>query len=287
MAISEKLTLLGAGLYAEKGIPDVITLKAIPTATELDYVGAEDFQATMLDTIFPKAIEEQFDYRSLLEIDFHWVCRCLRLLNYGPYYTTNAIYCPTCDQVSHGEYQVNLRSVDVKVLPNNFTNKITIPKTEFIEFNEDITIHLLTIQEAMNAAKDTFFADSSGDVNVPLARLCYMISSIGSKNSLTVIEKKKAVKEMISADFLILKDVAGNLADYGLRAGGKAMCPRCQSREAAFVALVDDRFFRPTLGNLRTWKADRNAQRTSESQTGTGESGRGDENLSGDAKATV
>ena len=34
MAISEKITLLGKGLY--KDIPDVLTLKAIPTASELD-----------------------------------------------------------------------------------------------------------------------------------------------------------------------------------------------------------------------------------------------------------
>ena len=41
MAISEKIELLGKGLYDD--IPDQLTLKNIPTASELDYVGAEDF----------------------------------------------------------------------------------------------------------------------------------------------------------------------------------------------------------------------------------------------------
>ena len=56
MALSEKVQLLGAGLY--KDIPDEITILSIPTASELDYVGGEDFDSTMLDKIFPKAIEE-------------------------------------------------------------------------------------------------------------------------------------------------------------------------------------------------------------------------------------
>lgn len=286
MAISEKITLLGAGLY--NGIPDVLTLKGIPTASELDYVGGEDFQATMLDIIFPKAIEEQCNFRDLLEIDFQWICRCLRMLNYGPYYTTNAIYCPDCDQISHGEYSVDLRSVAVKTLPAGFTNSIVISKDEFVDFNEDVVIQLPTIQDMMNANKDTLFVDDSGDINAPLARLCYMIKSIGNKSKMTILDKKYAIQNnMISADFHILKTRATELSDYGLRAGGKTVCPKCHSHEAAFVALVDDRFFRPTMGDLRAWKADRNAENTSKPADTNGASGGRNEVLSGNAQAKV
>ena len=52
--ISEKIELLGKGLYTD--IPDELTLTSIPTASELDYVGREDFEATMLDVILPQAI---------------------------------------------------------------------------------------------------------------------------------------------------------------------------------------------------------------------------------------
>lgn len=271
MAISERISLLGRGVY--KDIPDVLTLKSIPTASELDYVGGEDFQATMLDSIFPKAIEEQINFRDLLEVDFQWICRCLRILNYGPYYTTSAIYCTDCDTVSHGEYQVDLRTVDVKVLPEGFTNAITIKKDEFIDFEGDITLHLLTIQEAMNAAKDNLFKDPSGDTNLPLARLCYMVKSIGGNSKLSATEVKFAIQNKLSdADYKILRARANELTDYGLRAGGKTMCPKCGSMNAAYVALVDDRFFRPTLGNLRAWKADRNAKKSGGSPEGTGES---------------
>jgi len=286
MAISEKITLLGAGLY--KDIPNVLTLKSIPTASELDYVGGEDFYTTMLDNIFPKAIEEQCNFRNLLEIDFQWICRCLRILNYGPYYTTNVIYCPDCDQISHGEYQVNLRSVEVKTLPENFVNSIVISKDEFLDFDGDIVLQLPTIQDVINAAKDPLFVDSNGDVNMQLARLCYMIKSIGNKSNIPSPDIKFTIQNKLSsADFFVLKSRANELTDYGLRAGGKTMCPKCKSKNASFIALVDDRFFRPTMGDLRAWKADRVAEKSGGPQTGAGESRERDENISSNAPATV
>ena len=286
MAISEKIELLGKGLYTD--IPDVLTLKAIPTASELDYVGGEDFQATMLDVIFPKAIEEQINFRQLLEIDFQWICRGLRLLNYGPYHTTNAIYCPNCGRVTNGEYQVDLRSVDVKVLPEGFKNSIVIPREEFIDFDGDIVLHLPTIQEMMNASKDKLFADKNGDTNYNLARLCYLITSIKGDSKMTPPQIKFTIQNQLSsADFIVLKNRAFELTDYGLRAGGTTVCPKCGDRDAAFAALVDDRFFRPTLGDLRTWKANRNAEKSSGPITTDSKSGERVENISTDATAKV
>ena len=286
MAISEKIALLGKGLY--KDIPDVLTLKSIPTASELDYVGGEDFQATMLDIILPKAVEEQVNFRDLLEIDFQWVCRCLRILNYGPYFTTNAIYCPDCDQISHGEYQVDLRAVDVKELPVGFSNNIVIHKEDFIDYDGDITLHLPTIQEIMNANKDPLFLDANGDTNTGLARLCYMIKSLKGGEKLSVPEIKFTIQNKLSAaDFFVLKSRATELTDYGLRAGGTTICPKCNSREAAFVALVDDRFFRPTMGDLRAWKADKSAEKTGKSDNADGQSRERVENIPTNASAKV
>ena len=286
MAISEKIELLGKGLYTD--IPDVLTLKAIPTASELDYVGGDDFQVTMRDKILPNAVEEQINFRNLLEIDFQWICRCLRILNYGPYYTTNAIYCPDCDQVSRGEYQVDLRSVEVKTLPEGFTNLITISKDEFVDFDGDIVLHLPTIQEMLNADKDPLFKDSNGEVNVGFSRLCYMIKSIKGNSKLAPVDIKFTIQNQLSsADFFILKETATDLTDYGLRAGGKTTCPKCGSKNAAYIALVDDRFFRPTVGDLRSWKADRNAERLSGSGTGNSEGGERVQNLPSNATAKV
>ena len=285
MAISEKIELLGKGLY--KDIPDVLTLKSIPTASELDYVGGEDFQATMLDIIFPKAIEEKINFRQLLEIDFQWVCRCLRILNYGPYITTNAIYCPDCDQISHGEYRVDLRSVEVKMLPAGFKNEIKITRNEFIDFDGDIVLQLPTIQEAINANKDTFFADANGEVNTVLARLCYMIRSIKGNKVSPTDAKFTIQNQLSSADFIMLKNVASDLTDYGLRAGGVTGCPKCHSKNAAYVALVDDRFFRPTVGDLRAWKADINAKKDGGPENTDRTGGERKENLPGIASTTV
>ena len=258
MAISEKIELLGKGLY--KDIPDTLTLTSIPTASELDYVGGEDFEKTMLDIILPKAVQESIDFNQLLEIDFQWLCRCLRILNYGPFHTTNAIFCDQCNSTSYGEYQVNLQTIGCKPLPEGFTNDIVIKKTEFIDFKGDVHVQLPTIQKMRNSEKDKAFQNSNGKVNRELARICYMITSIGGKKDLTPIEiKMKICNEFSAADYVILRDTVRELTDYGLRAGGSCQCPKCGNMSAAFIALMDDKFFRPTVGNLREWKHSRSS----------------------------
>lgn len=265
--ISEKIQLLGKGLYTD--IPDELTLTSIPTTSELDYVGSEDFEATMLDKILPQAVAEKINFRDLLEIDFHWVCRCLRILNYGPYHTTNAIFCDKCGQTSHGEYRVNLNTISCIELPEGFTNEIVVKKDSFLDFSGDVVLRLPTIQHIMNAYKDKAFMNADGRINRDLARMCYMITSIKGKTNLTPIEIKMIIqKELSSADYIILKNEITTLTNYGLRAGGSTQCPKCHDMSAAFIALVDDRFLRPTLGDLREWKRDR-CSRTDENVSGS------------------
>ena len=67
--------------------------------------------------------------------------------------------------------------------------------------------------------------------------------------------------KLSSADYIVLKNRVAELTDYGLRAGGECKCPRCGSNDAAFMALIDERFFRPTLDDLREWKRSRNKRR--------------------------
>lgn len=260
MALSEKIQLLGAGLY--KNIPDELTLKNIPTASELDYVGSEDFDQTMIDTILPQAIEESIDTKELLEIDYQWICRCLRLLNYGPYVTVHSIFCDHCGRVD-GEYRVNLNSVQCKALPDSFLNKIVIKADEFIDFDGDVELHLLTMQQALNSYKDKqFIIPSSGKSMRELSRICYMITSMGEDKNLTPVDVNMLIKSKLSsADYIVLKNRVAELTDYGLRAGGECKCPRCGSNDAAFMALIDERFFRPTLDDLREWKRSRNKRR--------------------------
>lgn len=257
--MSESIELLGKGLY--KDIPDKLTLKAFPTVTELDYIGSEDFERTMLEKIFPQCIEEQVNFHQLLEIDFQWICRCLRFLNYGPYFTTNAIICSNCGTVRM-ECQVDLRVVDCKPLPEGFTNDIVIKKDQLIDYKQDIHLHMLTIQEALDLRKDKMFQKPDGDINTSYARLCYSISSMGSHKDITPVTAKLEIeKNMSPADYKVLNSVVMDLTDYGLRGGGRCQCPRCKSNNAAFIALADDRFFRPTVGDLRRGKNDRTIRR--------------------------
>lgn len=258
-AISEKIELLGKGCYED--IPDVLTLRSLPTLSELDYVGSEDFDQAMLERILPQAVEEQVNFKNLLEIDYQWVCRCLRMLNYGPYHTTNTIFCEECGRTSRGEYIVNLQTIPCVPLPEGFVNEIVIPAESFIDFDGAVKLKLPTIQQILNAYKDKAFQTADGRVNRELARMCYMISSIGNKKNLTPVDIKLLInKEFSPADYVLLKGEVSNLTNYGLRAGGTAQCPRCGSKDAAFIALTDDRFFRPTMGDLREWKRSRGSR---------------------------
>lgn len=256
MAISEKIRLLGKGLY--KDIPDVLTLKALPTISELDYISGEDYDRTMLEKILPQAIEEKINPKELLELDYYWVCRCLRFLNYGPYYTSNVLYCEHCGAL-HGEYRVDLRAVECRPLPEGFVNHIKVSADSLMSFDKDIVVRLLTIQERLNAYQDKQFARADGSVDRQLARICYMVKSIGEDDKLSPIDVRLILEQKLSsADYIMLKDAVSDLTDYGLRAGGSTRCPRCgRPNAASFVALVDDRFLRPTVGDLREWKHNR------------------------------
>lgn len=256
--LNEKIELLGKGLY--ENIPDQLTLKAMPTCSELDYVGSEDFDNTMISTILPQCVEEKINFNDLLEIDYQWICRCLRMLNFGPYHTTNSIFCSNCKTTSYGEYRVDLRTIACKVLPDGFKNDIVIPRDNFIDFNKDIHIKLPTIRQVLNSASDKAFQGADGTTNRKLARMCYMITTVGTEAHLTPIEIKLIVeRELCAADYRILQGVIDQLTDYGLRAGGTTVCPKCGSPEAAFLALMDDRFFRCTLDDLRRWRDDKRA----------------------------
>lgn len=271
-SLTEKIELLGKGLYEK--IPDELTLRGIPTVSELEYVSSEDFDATMLDKILPEAIEEKINPRDLLEIDYNWVCRCLRFLNYGPYYTTNAIWCGHCGKTHYGEYTVDLRSINTLPLPKAFINSMTIKRDEFLDFNGDVTFKLPTIQQKLNWEKDNAFKRADGSINRELARICYVIKSLGSYTNMTPFEYKAVIeKEFSPADYVVLKNKVIEMSNYGLRAAGTAQCPVCGEKDASFLALTTERFFRPTLGDLHAWKRDR--------------SKRADENTAGDKTAAV
>jgi len=254
--MENKCQLLGKGLY--KDIPEELTLGRIPTISDLDYTTGDAFDKFLLDKILPVSIEDKINFNDLLEIDFQWICRALRIHNYGPYHTTTTIWCEDCGETSSGEYQVDLRRIDCKYLPDKFVNEFSIKRAEFLDFKGDVVLKLPTIQKILNAYKDKQFQSNDGRVNREFARICYMITTIKGKVGMTPIEIKLMIeKEMSSADFMMLRGIITDLADYGLRAGGETKCPVCSSDTAVYMGLSEDRFFRPTLEDLRAWKKDR------------------------------
>lgn len=262
--LTERVRLLGTGLY--KTIPDEIEISSIPTASELEYVSAEDFDSTMVRKIFPKVISnsDKMDFMELLDIDYDWICRCLRFKSFGPYFTVNNIFCRECGKISTGQYEVDLRTVNITPLPKGFVNNIRISSDEFMNVKDDIVIKLMTVQDNLALQKDTLFDRSDGSKNNVLGNICYSIKEIGSKTNLTPVDVRSYIlSEFSPADYEILKDTFGRKVNYGLEVSGKVTCPKCGSESAYFIAFSNDKFFRPSMGDVRSWQS---AVRSGESQ---------------------
>ena len=254
--LSESVVLLGQGMYST--VPDEIKINALPTASELEYVGSEDLDSVMVRSILPQVVDggKDMDFSELLEVDYEWVCRCLRMKSYGPFVTTTRIYCPDCNKSHQGRYTVDLRNVGINPIPEGFVNNITVSHEEFIDFKDDIVMQLLTVKDHMAMVQDKLFQRSNGSRNVTLSRLCYMIKQIGNKKNLTPIDVRTVLlKQMSSADYEILKDVVAQHDNYGLQITGQVSCPVCGSKDAYFIALQQDKFFRPSVGDIRELKS--------------------------------
>lgn len=278
MGMTEQIELLGRNLYNGE-IPGILTLKSLPTTTELELVGAEEFDTKMLDEILPQALEEKIDTHKLLEFDYDYILRSLRILNYGPYYTTPLIICPTCNQIINQPAQVNLRTVECKPIPETMTkNEIRISHTEFIDFPNDIYIHLLTMGEVLAAKQDPLFKKPQNDESnkggaayaiSDLGRTCYMIHHIADA-AVTPLEAKSTIQSKMSpADYKLLLGKINEVTDFGLRSRGSCICPRCGSPKAAYPVFIDERFFRISVADIRKWRDDKNAERKDNNAGGT------------------
>lgn len=252
MAISERVQLLGR----YENIPPELTISCISTDDELRYVGDESFVDLMLNVILPKLVSENVNFNDLLEIDFHWLCRCLRILSFGPIHTTNSIFCTKCHSTTYGEYKVNLNTIVCTPIPEDIPEIQRISKHEFIEYDKDIFFKLLTMSQIDKLYKDPLFQQKDGRVDTLLGHMCYMIITVGDEE----VTPRKVLdilkSNMISADFCILRELMSMMADFGLKSFGKTSCPnhKCKSQEASFMALADDRYY------VRPWELYGNTQ---------------------------
>ena len=253
--LSESVILLGQDIY--KTIPNQININAVPTASELEYVGAEDFDRTMVMSIFPKVVDESdgMDFTELLEIDYDWICRCLRIKSYGPYITTNRIYCNDCNDVHKGEFQVDLRTVGLTPLPSNCSTTVKISSEDFIYCKDDFELRLLTMKDRLVQQQDTLFDRKDGTRDGAFANICYMVKRIGTDDTVTPIDVRNYIKsKMESIDYEILKTEVSERTNFGLHVMGSVECPVCHGNDAYFIALRQDKFFRPSMGDIKQYK---------------------------------
>lgn len=266
VAPTEQVTLLGNGQY--KNIPDVLNISAIPGISELRYVSAEDVDTCMLDEILPQVVKEKINFRELLSIDYEWLCRCIRLLSYGPYHSTNMLGCSDCNEMVYGDYLVDLRTVPCEALPEKWVNDIVIPSREFLDTQSEIRFQLDTIQTRINAFNDKLFKrQGSKDMNRELAIMSYTITAINGKTNLTPIEVKLELEKLSAIDYTILVEEYNQRLGFGLGMWGKATCPKCKGPNGRFLALADDKFFRPSVLSVRKWRDDCNRRKAENAST--------------------
>lgn len=229
MLISEKLRLLGS--YQD--IPQTLTISAMTTELELMLVSSEDYYQSMIDDIFPNIISEKFNYLNLLEVDFQWICRCLRILSYGPETTITAITCPDCGQVSYGEYKINFNSVGCSEIPNRLRSGRDVI---YIGDNE-FWYHLLTMKEVISLSDQP-------DVHKLVSMICGYSHYIDDD----IETKLYWVNKLSCAEYVILSSKLKEVSNLGLCDRGNVQCPKCFSKNSVFILPKDDKFF------VRPWE---------------------------------
>lgn len=242
MGISERVELLST--YTD--IPHVLTLSAMSTELELELVSNEDYNATMLDIIFPKLVQGDINFRHLLEIDYQWLCRCLRILSYGSEVTIRSIICDECGSTSQGEYKIDIRLVECKPLPQGFVNNFIIQPESFLDESIGyVSFHLPTVDEYTKITDSLREFDS----NPMFSRICHVIDSIGNVRFDSPEAVKLFIQDNISAaDYQVLCSTVMRMSDYGLKSYGDIVCPKCKKPGAKFLALADDIYF------IRPWE---------------------------------
>lgn len=236
MGLSEKVSLLST--YPD--IPSVLTISAITTEHELELVSSEDYDRTMIDSIFPKVIKEDIEFYTLLEIDYQWLCRCIRMLSYGNEVTARSIICDDCEAVCQGEYKVDFRYVDCKPLPVGFNNQCKVQTWETFDESIFVRFHLLTIREYLDVLDTLYLYDN----NAVLSRVCHMIDKVNDIQLDNPVKAKEYIlNTMSAAEYQMICNQMLQRADYGLRSYGSIKCPKCKSNNARFLMLPNDIYF--------------------------------------------
>ena len=128
--VTEQFLLPSGGKFYGDNFDGNITLRAMTTIEERMRLGSEDYYSTMseivnrciVDNINPDG-SYKIDSKRFTIFDFDAVCIKLRIISYGPLYSTEAV-CTVCGH--QFRHKADLRELEFKFVPDDFVEPYTI-----------------------------------------------------------------------------------------------------------------------------------------------------------------
>lgn len=244
--------------YSEDGIPKVVTLSSYSTGMEQLRLTSDNLQTVMIKDILPQVIDPKIDVRKLLEPDFYLLLRHLRILTWGPFFTLGSFYCKDClsesglkGRLHEMQHQVDLGTIGV-LRPDSDADLIsvwTIPRSEFIFLDADVTIH-------MNRCRDLTLINETKvkkDADKALIPLAAAIMSVTGEEFVEIHEALDWLKSLAPVDFQIIKNAYSEHFNIGLQNKIEFQCPVCGGAAWSYVP-INDNYFRPTKEDIKEWK---------------------------------
>lgn len=275
--MNEELTLLSPPHLYPEGYPRHFTIKTITAELRLETIGAENLDQFIVDEIFPKCViptdSQTCDYKSLLLIDFHWICRALHIVSWGATHFVNAIACTggennfgckDSDEMGRvfGDHRVSLSNIGFRQPPANCEKILEIKAADtFIDWKWDLSIRFPRVGDMLHARKDPTFraiavkkAKGEGYIDPwddLIVQFAYAITHCNKKAVEDRRELYTGLAAMNDLDFDgLLTAYNKTFGGYGIEMSGTVPCPKCGA-EARFYAPVEERFLRPSLREKR------------------------------------
>ena len=243
VAINESYDMPSRGLLGEM-TPAKITLRAMTTIEEKMRLASTG--VSVMPNIIKACLVDPIDsdtHRWTLT-DIQFAMYKLRTVTYGPEYKI-MLECPRCG--NKFEITVNLDELNVKELPDGFTNPFTIGPLPVC--GDSIDCKFLTVKDYEDIEKESKrilkkFPDYVGDPSIVLI-LQHKIEKI---NDETLLGPKiqQYIEKMHARDLQYLNSKYNEISDaYGLDIYDMIeTCPRCQN-DVSFDLPINEEFFRP------------------------------------------
>lgn len=251
--ITEQFLLPSGGKLYGDNFDGNITLRAMTTIEERMRTGSEDYYNTMSEIVNNCIVDNRnpdgsykIDSKRFTLFDFDAVCVKLRIISYGPLYTTTAV-CTLCGQTF--THKADLRDLEFKFLPEDFVEPYIVGPLP--RLGDTLGCRFLRVQDKIDIdrkAKEILSRDLNyvGKPEFELEMLHRIVTINGEE--VDSIMGTKYVQHMTSMDVEYFHDFIDK-DFYGVLKTGRTDCvntvegEKCAGKAIYFVR-ANDEFFR-------------------------------------------